>query len=83
MSNRLAAVSTEDIYLIEKIIHWLLREELTTFQEAVVVGDVYTEGGGVSIHLGRASEHREGRHFGRLYEKARICTEIWRQLIGR
>ncbi len=83
MSNRLAVVSTEGIDLIVKIIHWLLIEELITFKEAVVVGDVYTEGRGVSIHLGRASEHREGRHFGNIYEKARMCTEIWRQLIRR
>ncbi len=57
MSNRLAIVSTEDIDLIVKIIDWLLIEEFITFKEAVVVGDVYAEGRGVSIHLDRASEN--------------------------
>lgn len=62
MSNRLATVSAEDVDLVVKIVDWVLIQEIIAPKEAVVVGDLDTEGCGVCIHLGRASKQRNGRH---------------------
>ena len=50
--NRLATASAEHVDLVAKIFKQGFVEKLTTFEEAVVGGNVYTEGRGVRIYLG-------------------------------
>lgn len=55
MSNRLAIVSAENVDLVVKIVNWAFFEEFTALEEAVVVGDMNTEGRGICVDLGRTS----------------------------
>lgn len=50
--NRLATASAEDADVVVKIFERRFVVKLITFEEAVVGGNVNTEGRGVRIHMG-------------------------------
>lgn len=54
--NRLATASAEHVDLVVKIFQRRFVEKVITFEEAVVVGNVNTEGRGVRIDLVRVSK---------------------------